>query len=68
MLISKGQRRAKFRTSAVLVVLALFLLPGPAFGQATIASIVGVVSDSSGAVLPGVTVIATSPALRRWLM
>ena len=38
----------------------LHLLSAAAFAQATIA---GVVRDSSGAVLPGVTVEATSPAL-----
>jgi hypothetical protein len=64
MLMSKGQRRAKFCASAVLIVLSLFFLPSPASSQATLASIVGVVTDSSGAVLPGVTVIATGPALQ----
>jgi hypothetical protein len=39
---------------------AVLLLPSLALAQATIA---GVVRDSSGAVLPGVTVEATSPAL-----
>src|SRR4249920_3455101 len=42
-------------------VLALIVLvPAAAFAQA---SITGVVKDSSGAVLPGVTVEASSPAL-----
>jgi hypothetical protein len=36
----------------------------PTAGQATQGAIVGNVSDASGAVLPGVTVIATSPALQ----
>jgi hypothetical protein len=40
--------------------LALLLLPSTTFAQAAIA---GIVRDSSGAVLPGVTVEATSPAL-----
>ena len=45
----------------VLVALTLAaLLPAAAYGQA---SIVGTVRDSSGAVLPGVTVEASSPAL-----
>ena len=36
-----------------------------AFGQAaTEASIVGVVTDESGAILPGVTVTVSSPALQ----
>src|SRR2546425_27462 len=43
------------------VVVALFvLLPTAAFAQA---SITGVVKDTSGAVLPGVSVEASSPAL-----
>ena len=41
-------------------VLALVLLPTLAFAQATIT---GTVRDTSGAVLPGVTVEASSPAL-----
>ena len=44
----------------VLFVLGLALLPASAFAQATIT---GVVKDASGAVLPGVTVEAASPAL-----
>src|SRR5688500_3653797 len=44
----------------VLFVLGALLLPSAAMAQATIA---GVVSDSSGGVLPGVTVEASSPAL-----
>lgn len=36
----------------------------PAAGQGTSASIIGQVTDASGAVLPGVTVTATSPALQ----
>jgi hypothetical protein len=40
----------------------LLLLAFPAFASAQ-ASITGVVRDASGAVLPGVTVEATSPAL-----
>ena len=44
----------------LFVVLALLLAPQLALAQA---SIVGVVKDASGAVLPGVTVEAASPAL-----
>src|ERR1041384_8360225 len=40
--------------------LLLVLVPAMAFAQATIA---GVVKDASGAVLPGVTVEVSSPAL-----
>src|SRR6185436_15828878 len=50
--------RALVRTGALSVWLAL--LPAIAFAQA---SITGVVKDTSGAVLPGVTVEAASPAL-----
>ena len=50
------------RTSrtALFVLLALTLLPAAARAQA---SLTGVVKDSSGAVLPGVTVEASSPVL-----
>ena len=40
---------------------AIFLLPAPALAQN--AEIAGAVRDESGAVLPGVTVEASSPAL-----
>ncbi len=51
------------KSLAALVVLAAFLLhPAHAFAQAT-ASIAGTVVDASGAVLPGVIVEASSPAL-----
>jgi len=43
-----------------LVAMYLFLLPAAAWAQS---SITGVVKDTSGAVLPGVTVEASSPAL-----
>jgi hypothetical protein len=49
------------RVSAATVVVGfLFLIPATAFAQATLA---GVVRDASEAVLPGVTVEVTSPAL-----
>ena len=44
----------------ILVVIGLALVPSAAFAQA---SIVGTARDASGAVLPGVTVEASSPAL-----
>src|SRR5712672_1434692 len=44
----------------VLALLALVLLPAVAYAQA---AITGVVKDASGAVLPGVTVEASSPVL-----
>jgi hypothetical protein len=46
----------------ILVVIGLVVAPSAAFAQAT-ASIVGTARDASGAVLPGVTVEASSPAL-----
>lgn len=45
-------------------ILAVVFSARPAAAQATQASITGVVTDSSNAVLPGVTVIATGPALQ----
>src|SRR5579885_1912851 len=42
------------------VLLILVILPSAAFAQATLA---GIAKDASGAVLPGVTVEASSPAL-----
>ena len=45
---------------AVFLVLGCLFIPGIAAAQSAIA---GVVRDSSGAVLPGVTVEASSPAL-----
>src|SRR5215470_6436159 len=54
MRMSKASRR-------ILIVLSMVLaLPLSAYAQASIA---GVVKDASGAVLPGVTVEATSPVL-----
>jgi hypothetical protein len=48
------------RTASLVVACSLFLLPVVASAQSGIA---GVVRDASGAVLPGVTVEAASPAL-----
>src|SRR5688572_24752046 len=47
-------------SKAVLVLTAVVLLPSLAFAQGTLT---GTVRDQSGAVLPGVTVEASSPAL-----
>jgi Carboxypeptidase regulatory-like domain len=54
----------KFQQIARLVVVGcLLILPGPAWAQVASATIAGVVKDASGAVMPGVTVEASSPAL-----
>ena len=45
---------------SLVFALALLIAPHPAFAQSAIA---GIVKDTSGAVLPGVTVEAASPAL-----
>src|SRR5580765_7399734 len=47
----------------VLVYPVLFLLPALAWAQAESGNIAGAVRDGSGAVMPGVTVEAASPAL-----
>jgi hypothetical protein len=48
------------RVKGILLALAVLLCPAAVFAQA---SLTGVVRDSSGAVLPGVTVEAASPVL-----
>ena len=56
---------SRFRSSslpAVILISVIALVPSVARAQAT-ASIAGTVTDASGAVLPGVTVEAASPAL-----
>ena len=55
----KAQRIARF-----VMLLSVVLLPAAAWGQASATgTIAGVVRDTSGAVMPGVTVEASSPAL-----
>ena len=51
------------RRSMSLVVWGFLFLPATLWAQAATGSIAGVVRDTSGAVLPGVTVEAASPAL-----
>jgi hypothetical protein len=51
---------SKLARPALVGVVAALLFPGVSFAQSAIA---GVVSDTTGAVLPGVTVEAASPAL-----
>ena len=48
------------RLRAIVVLGSFLVVPTTAYAQA---SIVGTVKDASGAVLPGVTVEASSPAL-----
>lgn len=48
----------------LLAAAVALLVPDAAYAQTAAASIVGRVVDESGAVLPGVTVTATSPALQ----
>ena len=48
---------------SVVIVFSLLMSPVAGWAQALSAGIAGVVTDASGAVLPGVTVEATSPAL-----
>ena len=48
------------RTARLALALAVLLVPAIASAQASLA---GMVRDASGAVLPGVTVEAASPAL-----
>jgi Carboxypeptidase regulatory-like domain len=50
--------------STACVVVFVLVAQGSARGQVGAASIVGQVTDDTGAVLPGVTVTATSPALQ----
>jgi carboxypeptidase family protein len=51
------------RLRLMILPICIFLAPSAAFAQGDRASIAGIVQDESGAVLPGVTVEAASPAL-----
>ncbi|HET7219110.1 MAG TPA: TonB-dependent receptor [Vicinamibacterales bacterium] len=53
----------KVRVTAIAAVLALLLGVAPALAQVQTGEITGKVTDDTGAVLPGVTVTLTSPAL-----
>jgi hypothetical protein len=50
--------------ATAIIVSLIPLATAPAAGQGTAASIIGRVTDPSGAVVPGVTVTVTSPALQ----
>src|SRR5512138_2944904 len=56
----RGHNQMRVFVRAFLIVAGLLLCHSAAWAQAVLA---GAVRDSSGAVLPGVTVEATSPAL-----
>ena len=51
------------RIARLVAMSAVLLLPATAARAQTVSSIAGVVKDTSGAVMPGVTVEASSPAL-----
>lgn len=55
--------RCRRHVIAAITLLTVSLVGTPAAGQGTSASIVGRVTDESGGILPGVTVVATSSAL-----
>ena len=55
-----GMLRSWFRLAVLTAAVAV---PGSAWAQTGLSGITGVVRDASGAVLPGVTVEAASPAL-----
>ena len=46
----------------VVAAAAVMLLPAPGYGQIGQGRLTGTVTDAQGAVLPGVTVTATSPS------
>src|SRR5512138_2909204 len=52
---------SKFR-GLVLPLLVLALVPVPAHAQSGLASVTGIVTDSSGGAIPGLTVTATNKA------
>ena len=52
--------RPSLVTSAIALILAVLLLPGSSGAQSTVGSIVGTVTDPSGAVLVGVKVDVTN--------
>src|SRR6266852_9596569 len=60
--IERRQRMTLKRIMRIALVSALWMLPTALWAQST-GSIAGLVTDASGAVVPGVTVEASSPAL-----
>ena len=60
----RSARRGRYAILLILLLPAALSLDVVFAGQQTAASIIGQVTDESGAILPGVTVTATSPALQ----
>jgi len=58
-----ARKKMKFRFTAMLAALALVLSAASAWAQSQTGEIFGKVTDTSGAVLPGVTVTLTGPSL-----
>ena len=66
-MVSRRRRPSACPTVLVSSFVSLFLMAAPAWagqGAGNPAGIMGIVTDNSGAVLPGVTVTATGPALQ----
>src|SRR5947207_3840601 len=62
--MEEGMLRTKIVGVGLILMMGALVLPGAASAQqGTSSGIAGVVKDTSGAVLPGVTVEAASPAL-----
>ncbi len=59
-----GVHALRVATGIATLVSVFFLMSSPAAGQATTGTIRGIIKDTSGAVLPGVTVTVTGPALQ----
>ena len=63
-MIPKPARLTRLAITILLMLICGLLSAPPAAAQGSEASILGTVADSSGGVLPGVTVTAASPALQ----
>lgn len=64
MVMRQSERNGTVARWAVVLLAVLLMLVGKAVSAQEAAGITGQVTDESGAVLPGVTVTATSPALQ----